>query len=149
MKAEELRQHVHALLRGARWKGKWLAVLDDLPDPKDERARWVAKEFPFESGATLVTSRSDAWAAVGGAGKWDKCALGGMTEQEACGWVWRRMPMWPEDHDGVMRSVQKLGCLALAVEAAVAHAAEHSIGSAAELQRILEAQVCYQNSKNL
>ena len=65
MKAEELRQHVHALLRGARWKGKWLAVLDDLPDPKDEKARWVAKEFPFESGATwcegYVGYRWGAW----------------------------------------------------------------------------------------
>jgi len=135
---KSLRAKVHNLLSGKRWKGKWLAVLDDLPDPRD--AKWVVEEFPFGSGITMVTSRSDAWARESGAGKWVRHTLGSMTEEEACAWVERRLPGWSKSESGVRRLVQRLGCLPLTVEAAAAFADAHSIRTAAEFLRILESQ---------
>jgi len=128
MSEQDLRAHVHGLLSSAEWEGRWLVVLDDVPDPEDdERAAWVAREFPFGSGKTLVTSRSQGWNAEGGAGKWEKLALGGMTEEEACAWVRRRVEAWAGEEAGVRKLVRKLGCLPLAVDQAAAFAELYSI----------------------
>ena len=62
MKEEDLRAHVHRLLRSGEWAGRWLVVLDDS-------AAWVAREFPFGSGKTVVTSRSRGWKREGGVGR--------------------------------------------------------------------------------
>ena len=102
LSAEALRKYVHGLLRSAEWEGKWLMVLDDLPDPEDADAEWVAREFPFGSGTTLVTSRSPEWAEEGGAGLWAALTLQGMTEEEASAWVLRRVPAWAEEQEGVL-----------------------------------------------
>jgi len=124
---EKLRAHVHRLLASAEWEGRWLVVLDDLPDPEDERAAWVAREFPFGSGKTLVTSRSPAWAEEERVADWMQVSLEGMTEEEACTWVRRRVEAWATDEAGVLELVRKLGCLPLAVEQAAAFAKEYSI----------------------
>jgi hypothetical protein len=131
MSEKELRAHVHGLLSSAEWEGRWLVVLDDLPDPEEERAAWVARDFPFGSGKTLVTSRSQEWSEEGGAGNWEKLALEGMTEGEASAWVRRRVAAWEGDEAGVLELVRKLGCLPLAVEQAAAFAKEYSIESPA------------------
>jgi hypothetical protein len=139
---EKLRAHVHGLLSSEKWEGKWLLVLDNLPGPEDERASWVGREFPFGSGKTLVTSRSPEWATEGGAKKWRKVTLEGMTEAEACGWVLRRVEAWAGEEAGVLELVRKLGCLPLAIEQAAAFASkywEHSMETPA---RYLVEQVC-------
>jgi len=127
LSAEALRKYVHGLLRSAEWEGKWLMVLDDLPDPEDADAEWVAREFPFGSGTTLVTSRSPEWAEEGGAGLWAALTLQGMTEEEASAWVLRRVPAWAEEQEGVLELVRRLGCLPLAVEQAAAFSKQYSI----------------------
>ncbi|KAJ1488191.1 hypothetical protein T484DRAFT_1783923 [Baffinella frigidus] len=127
MSEEKLRAHVHGLLESEEWEGRWLVVLDDLPDPGDEGASWVARDFPFGSGKTLVTSRSQGWIAEGGAGLWEKLALEGMSEGEACAWVRRRVEAWAGDEAGVLELVRKLGCFPLAIEQAAAFAREYSI----------------------
>ena len=127
LSAEALRKYVHGLLRSAEWEGKWLMVLDDLPDPEDADAEWVAREFPFGSGTTLVTSRSPEWAEEGGAGLWAALTLQGMTEEEASALVLRRVPAWAEEQEGVLELVRRLGCLPLAVEQAAAFSKQYSI----------------------
>jgi hypothetical protein len=127
LSAEALRKHVHGLLGSAEWEGKWLVVLDDLPDPEDADAEWVAREFPFGSGTTLVTSRSPEWREEGGAGLWASLTLQGMTEGEASAWVLRRVPAWAAEQEGVLELVRKLGCLPLAVEQAAAFSRQYSI----------------------
>ena len=127
LSAEALRKYVHGLLGSAEWEGKWLMVLDDLPDPEDVDAEWVAREFPFGSGTTLVTSRSPEWAEEGGAGLWAALTLQGMTEEEASAWVLRRVPAWAEEQEGVLELVRRLGCLPLAVEQAAAFSKQYSI----------------------
>jgi len=127
MREENLRAHVHGLLSSDEWEGRWLLVLDDLPDPGDEGISWVARDFPFGSGKTLVTSRSQGWIEEGGAGNWGKLALEGMAEVEACAWVLRRVEAWVGDEAGVLELVRKLGCLPLAIEQAAAFAREYSI----------------------
>ncbi|KAJ1469078.1 hypothetical protein T484DRAFT_1852926 [Baffinella frigidus] len=128
---EKLRAHVHGLLESKEWEGRWLVVLDDLPDPADERAAWVWREFPFGSGKTLVTSRSPDWAKEGGELTWGQVTLQGMTEAEACGWVRQRVKAWEGDEAGVLELVQKLGCLPLSIEQAAAFANQYRIKSPA------------------
>ncbi|KAJ1464563.1 hypothetical protein T484DRAFT_3190659 [Baffinella frigidus] len=108
MKEEELRALVHRLLGSDEWRGKWVVVLDDLPDPQEERARWIAEDFPFGSGKTLVTSRSPGWAEEGGVGKWEQLALQGMTGEQACAWVLRRVEAWVGDEH--KRAPRSFGC---------------------------------------
>ncbi|KAJ1487835.1 hypothetical protein T484DRAFT_2180788 [Baffinella frigidus] len=132
MKEEELRALVHRLLMSEEWRGKWVVVLDDLPDPQEERAKWIARDFPFGSGKTLVTSRSPGWAKEGGAGKWEQLALQGMTEEEACAWVVSRRGKWAGDAAGVLELVRKLERLPLAIEQAAAFAEEYFMESPAE-----------------
>ncbi|KAJ1466512.1 hypothetical protein T484DRAFT_1861464 [Baffinella frigidus] len=127
MSEEKLRAHVHGLLSSDEWEGRWLLVLDDLPDPGDEGISWVARDFPFGSGKTLATSRSQGWIEEGGAGNWGKLALEGMAEAEACAWVLRQVEAWAGEQAGVLELVRKLGCLPLAIEQAAAFAREYSI----------------------
>ncbi|KAJ1489876.1 hypothetical protein T484DRAFT_3418618 [Baffinella frigidus] len=127
MSEEKLRAHVHGLLDSDTWKGRWLVVLDDLPDPDGEMASWVGGEFPFGSGKTLVTSRWPDWAREGGEEKCGLVTLQGMTEAEACGWVRRRVEAWVGDEAGVLELVRKLDCFPLAIEQAAAFAREYSI----------------------
>ena len=138
MSEATLRAHVHGLLAGKKWKGKWLVVLDNLPGPGEEGAGWIGQEFPFESGKTLVTSRSREWALEGGEETWGRVPLQGMTEEEACGWVRRRFMAWEGDEEGVVELARKLGCLPLAIEQAAAFANAFFIESPA---RYLEEQV--------
>jgi hypothetical protein len=131
MKEEELRALVHRLLSSDEWRGKWVVVLDDLPDPQEERAKWITGDFPFGSGKTLVTSRSPGWAEEGGAGKWEQLALQGMTEEQACTWVVGRVGQWAGEEVGVLELVRNLECLPLAIEQAAAFANTYGMKSPA------------------
>jgi hypothetical protein len=142
MKVEDLRRLVHGLLRSEKWRGHWLAVLDDLPDPQEESVAWLPQEFPFGFGKTLVTSRSQDWSKQGGPTKWDALALQSMGVHEACEWVLRRVGAWEGRHAGVQELVERLGCLPLAVEHAAAFSTEFSIASPEEYMREHELVVC-------
>lgn len=142
---KDLRAHVHGLLASAEWKGKWLVVLDDLPNPRDKSAKWIVEEFPFDSGNTLVTSRWPDWGEEGSSRYWAGLELDGMTLEEACLWVVARVGegtdvprRWAGDQEGVRKLVQNLGLLPLAIEQAAAYANQYDTMSPA---RYLEEQV--------
>ena len=145
MKEEDLRAHVHRLLRSGEWAGRWLVVLDDLADPGDDSAAWVAREFPFGSGKTVVTSRSRGWKREGGVGRWREITLQGMTEPEACAWVYRRVgEAWRGEEAGVLELVRSLECLPLAVEQAAAYASAFAIATPREyLDEQVRAEGCH------
>ena len=61
---EEARQRVHEVLQSTGWSGRWLGVLDDLPAPAElEEAGlgWMAGEFPWSNGRTIITTRAGEW----------------------------------------------------------------------------------------
>ena len=61
---EEARQRVHEVLQSPEWSGRWLGVLDDLPAPAElEEAGlgWMAGEFPWAHGRTIITTRAEEW----------------------------------------------------------------------------------------
>ena len=52
------------MLQSPGWSGRWLAVLDDLPAPAElEEAGlgWMAGEFPWAHGRTIITTRAEEW----------------------------------------------------------------------------------------
>ena len=62
----EVRQKVHDKLASPEWRGRWLAVLDDLPAPAEyamEEAglEWLRDEFPWAHGRAIITARSAEW----------------------------------------------------------------------------------------
>jgi len=59
-----VRQWVHTALDSSTWRGRWLAVLDDLPAPEAMQSAgvdWLLEEFPWTAGRTIITTRAAAW----------------------------------------------------------------------------------------
>ena len=55
---------MHEVLQSHEWSGRWLGVLDDLPAPAElEEAGlgWIAGEFPWAHGRTIITTRAEEW----------------------------------------------------------------------------------------
>ena len=150
----EVRELVHEMLRNKPWQGKWFAILDDVPDPKDaarDGLGWLAADFPWGHGKTLVTSRSPDWAKQppeGIGGKWwfpegspatDGLRLNNFTKEEACAWAVRRMPEWSNlDHrDALDELVAHLECFPLALDQALGLAREEGLQSPRVLMDML------------
>ena len=52
------------MLQSPGGSGRWLAVLDDLPAPAElEEAGlgWLAGDFPWAHGRTIITTRAGEW----------------------------------------------------------------------------------------
>jgi hypothetical protein len=93
MSFQQARANVHKLLRSAEWSGKWLAVLDDLPAPSQDKMEdaglgWMLGEFPWEHGRTIITTRAAAWVQEEAASRevraaeqrrCDRCGRGGLS----------------------------------------------------------------------
>ena len=55
---------MHEVLQSHEWSGRWLGVLDGLPAPAElEEAGlgWIAGEFPWAHGRTIITTRAEEW----------------------------------------------------------------------------------------
>jgi len=64
---DEIRQRVHQVLSSPPFRGRWLAVVDDLPSPypvpmEEAGLDWFYDAFPWANGKSVITTRASEWA---------------------------------------------------------------------------------------
>jgi hypothetical protein len=139
-KDEEVRTRVHFLLDNDI-KNTWVGVLDDLPcrlDLQHHGMEWLlandARGFPWGSGKTIVTSRSQEWVRVVGSSH--LVEMGMFEVHEAVAFLKGKVEDWREDNEGVVEVARRLGYFPLKLASAAGCASEYDLDTRSYMQEL-------------
>jgi hypothetical protein len=140
-KDEEVRTRVHSLLDHSDIKNTWVGVLDDLPCPLDLQhhgMEWLlandARGFPWGSGKTIVTSRSQEWVRIVGSSHLVEMVM--FEVHEAVAFLKGKVECWRQDDEGVAAVARRLGYFPLKLASAAGCASTYGLDTRAYMQEL-------------